>query len=180
MRIETFVSGNTEIIYKLIHNSPSDQKFFWMSYTEDGTTYYCPIFNWEVSPSGIILEGKGSPDRTSTNSYLGGEIANAGKYNKFTRTLDSTVSTIADLQGDVSTLNQTAASLTLEVAGKVGSNEIISTINQTAETITIDASKINLNGAVAVSAKAQGGDEEEGDIESDSLRAMLTIEPTES
>jgi len=151
-----------------------------MNYTKSGTTYNCPIFNWEISPSGIILEGTGNYSRTVSNSLISSEIAQNGKYNKFKRTLDSTVSTIADLQGDVSTLNQTAASLTLEVAGKVGSNEIISTINQTAETITIDASKINLNGAVAVSAKAQGGDEEEGDTESDSLKAMLTIEPTQS
>lgn len=121
MRIETFVDGNTDVIYHLIHNSPSDQKYFWMSYTENGTTYYCPIFNWEVSQSGIILEGKGSPDRNSTNSYLGGEIANAGKYNKFTRTLDETKSEIGVIKRDYATkteLSQTA-------------DQIISTVSAT-------------------------------------------------
>ena len=122
-----------------------------VSYTdEDSNVYSFPIFNWEVSPSGCVMEATGNSDRSVANQLVSSEIATNGKYNKFKRTLDSTVSEIADLNGDVSALNQTAASLTLSVAGKVGYDEIISSINQTAETITIQANKINLNGAVEV------------------------------
>ena len=143
MKISTYLDG-----YKLISLIHNQQRFWWMSYTEDGVTYSCPIFNWEASPEGITLEGKGSPDRTTTNAYLGGEISNAGKFNKFNRTLDETRSEVGTLSGQVSTISQTAASLTIEVANKVGYDEVISSINQTAETISINANKINLNGAV--------------------------------
>lgn len=47
-----------------------------------------------------------------------------------------------------SQLQQTADELTLEVASKVGDDEIISKINQTAEQIKIQASKVNLVGYV--------------------------------
>lgn len=117
---------------------------------ENNSTYAFPIFNWEVSSSGCKLEATGNTDRSVSNQNLASEIAQNGKYNKFKRTLDATTSEIASLNGDVSTLQQTAASLTVQVASKVGDDEIISKINQTAETITINASKINLNGAVEV------------------------------
>ncbi|MGN1206304.1 MAG: hypothetical protein ACI4SQ_04865, partial [Eubacterium sp.] len=47
-------------------------------------------------------------------------------------------------------IDQTAESINLEVAKKVGNNEIISKINQSAESVTISASKINLSGYVTV------------------------------
>ena len=119
---------------------------------DDGTNVYTGlVFNYEFSPSGITLECTGNPTRELSNSLISNEIASAGKYNKFKRTLDETVSEIANLNGDVSTLTQTANSLTTQVAGKVGKDEVISSINQTAETITINANKINLVGAVTFS-----------------------------
>ncbi len=48
------------------------------------------------------------------------------------------------------TITKTAESITLEVAKKVGYDEVISSINQTAEQITINASKISLEGAVSI------------------------------
>lgn len=45
-----------------------------------------------------------------------------------------------------SEIAQTATGINLEVAKKVGKEEIISSINQSAEQITIDANKISLNG----------------------------------
>ena len=145
MKIETFTSAEN-IIYSW--TDLLEQQ--WMTYTKNNTTYSCPIFNWEISPSGIVLEGTGNYSRTASNSLISSEIAQNGKYNKFKRTLDGTVSEVANLSGQVSTISQTAASLTLEVADKVGYDEVISSINQTAETITIDADKISLNGAVEV------------------------------
>lgn len=47
-------------------------------------------------------------------------------------------------------IDQTAESINLEVAKKVGNNEIISKINQSAESVTISASKVNLSGYVTI------------------------------
>lgn len=48
------------------------------------------------------------------------------------------------------TLKTQSDSLVTEVGKKIGANEIISRINQSAEAIAINASKINLNGAVSM------------------------------
>lgn len=154
MRIETFLSQS--LVGKLQGNHyinvtsyyPLEytiDNYFWMKYTENNVDYYCPIFNWEASPSGIIIEGTGSADRTTTNTYLSNEIANAGKYNKFQRTLDYTVSEVGNLSGEYSNLTQTVNGLTSTVVNKDG---VISAINQSAETITINANRIEFNGVV--------------------------------
>lgn len=57
-----------------------------------------------------------------------------------------------DAQDDIATLTLTAQGLQTQVSSKVGNNEIISKINQSAESITINASKINLVGAVGITA----------------------------
>ena len=155
------VAGNSYTPVKLdtfLDESPTFNQLIGVSgiptitYTDENSNIYVfPIFNWEVSQSGCTMEATGNPDRSVANQLISNEIAQNGKYNKFKRTLDSTVSEIANLNGDVSALQQTAASLTLSVAGKVGKDEVISSINQTAETITINANKINLVGAVTFS-----------------------------
>ncbi|WP_313627599.1 alanine-zipper protein [Enterococcus italicus] len=50
-----------------------------------------------------------------------------------------------------SQIKQTADSITSTVSQKVGKTEVISTINQSAESVTINASKINLQGALTIS-----------------------------
>ena len=47
-----------------------------------------------------------------------------------------------------SKITQTANEINLEVAKKVGNNEVISRINQTPETITIQANKVNIGGVI--------------------------------
>lgn len=47
-----------------------------------------------------------------------------------------------------STVTQTANEIKLEVAKKVGNDEIISRINQTPEAVTIQANKVNINGVI--------------------------------
>ena len=47
-----------------------------------------------------------------------------------------------------SKITQTANEINLEVAKKVGNNEVISKINQTPENITIQANKVNINGVI--------------------------------
>lgn len=56
-----------------------------------------------------------------------------------------------------SSITQTADSINLEVAKKVGKNEIISRINQSAEAITIQANKVNLTGYITATDIATGG-----------------------
>lgn len=41
----------------------------WMKYTANNIDYYCPIFSWELSPSGLILEGTGNPIRQYDSGY---------------------------------------------------------------------------------------------------------------
>ena len=47
-----------------------------------------------------------------------------------------------------SKITQTATEINLEVAKKVGNDEVISRINQTSETITIQANKVNIGGVI--------------------------------
>ena len=72
------------------------------------------------------------------------------------QSITSLESDVNDISGEVKTartditsLQVTAQGLQTQVSSKVGNNEIISKINQSAETITINASKINLIGAIS-------------------------------
>ena len=47
-----------------------------------------------------------------------------------------------------STITQTAGNINSQVAQKVGKTEVISTINQSAESVTIDAAKVNISGVI--------------------------------
>lgn len=64
---------------------------------------------------------------------------------------DSTVSglsnSLSETQKSVSTLKQTAESISSEVSKKVGNNEVISRINQSAEKVSINADKIEFTGS---------------------------------
>lgn len=77
------------------------------------------------------------------------------RTNKLSRDLDETVSTITKIEDSVtemeSEIKQTAEEITLEVSKKVDEDKIVSAINQSAESIKINASKIELNGAVTFS-----------------------------
>lgn len=64
---------------------------------------------------------------------------------------------IRNVEGSVSKIQQTANSIKLEVATKVGENEIISKINQTSESILIQANRLNLSGYVTINSLKAGG-----------------------
>lgn len=64
---------------------------------------------------------------------------------------------IRNVEGSVSKIQQTANSIKLEVATKVGENEIISKINQTSESILIQANRLNLSGYVTIDSLKAGG-----------------------
>lgn len=64
---------------------------------------------------------------------------------------------IRNVEGSVSKIQQTADSIKLEVATKVGENEIISKINQTSESILIQANRLNLSGYVTINSLKAGG-----------------------
>ena len=59
--------------------------------------------------------------------------------------VDALETTVTEAKAEI---KQTTDAISLEVSKKVGNTEIISKINQSAETVSINASKINLNGAV--------------------------------
>lgn len=64
---------------------------------------------------------------------------------------------IRNVEGSVSKIQQTANYIKLEVATKVGENEIISKINQTSESILIQANRLNLSGYVTINSLKAGG-----------------------
>ncbi len=41
----------------------------WIKYTENGVDYYSLIFNWELSPAGLKLQGTGNPQRQYDSGY---------------------------------------------------------------------------------------------------------------
>ena len=73
-----------------------------------------------------------------------------GKSNTLSRTLEETVSTVEHIIDplDPTSLQSQITQNAQAITTKVAKGEVISTINQSAEQVTIDASKINLNGAV--------------------------------
>lgn len=148
MKIQTFSQADN-----LLSTWLNIQTFSWMKYTKNNVEYVCPIFSWEISNSGITLEGTGHSTRTAANANISNEIVQSGKYNKFKQTLDGTVSEVAALTTTVNGMTTAISQIAQTAAGIttcVKYDDVISSINQTAETITISANKINLNGAVEV------------------------------
>ena len=134
LSIETAADSNifadyTEIINGFsLHIIAFDFSQCYLEYTdENNTTYYSPIFSMEISPKGITFEGTGTPDRSISNAYLTNELAQAGKWNKFQRTIDATISEIGNVDGRVSNLTQTVDGITVTVAGLSTKASTIST-----------------------------------------------------
>ena len=149
-------------------------KYLWnyeiITYTNNSTTTSTPAVIGTYGDKGST--GTGVKDvvaeyylSTSETTQTGGSWSTKHpKYEKdhyyWTRTkvtyTDDTVTyTAPTLVEDINSLNQSVSKLTIEagnikssVEKKVDGDKIISTINQTAEAVQIEASKINLNGAI--------------------------------
>ena len=83
------------------------------------------------------------------NRAKGSEESLSSSIKVATEAITSEVKRATSKENELSTrITQTSESITSEVSKKVGKDEIISRINQSAESVDIDASKINLNGAI--------------------------------
>lgn len=121
------------------------------SYTNN--TYYCPIFNWEVTPSGVILEGSGSKDRRIENSYLSYDMRTTGKYYQINDSISGADSAIGQVDSQIASLNVRVGNAEAALSNKVESsdyngNTIISKINANGVTETINASRVDLSNYV--------------------------------
>lgn len=127
------------------------EKNTWMSFTDDKyNSYFCPIFNWEASPQGIVLEGTGNSDRRTENSYLSYELRTAGKYEEINSSISSAEGEASQAAANISALNIRMGNAEASLNNKVetsdyNGNEIVSKINSGATT-TINTNRLNLAG----------------------------------
>lgn len=135
-------------------SSSYSEQATWMSYTDDdGNIYYCPIFNWEASPSGIVLEGTGNEDRRTENSYLAYDLRTQGKYVDINSAISTAETDVSGITTVVSNLNVRVGNVEASLNNKVDSNDyngntIISKINANGVTETINASRVDLSNYV--------------------------------
>lgn len=169
----------------------------------DKRTLTVPILNRQLS--GITAL---SDTYTAKGTETYGEVKNSpseqlkqlqSRTNKLTRTLDETRLEISKVENNLqdnystttemnSAISVKAGEINSEVSKKVGKDEVISTINQTADSVKIDASKIDLTGAVTAneffkinedgSMETIGGKIANWDINSDYLGAFGAADNT--
>lgn len=71
----------------------------------------------EISPSGVKISCTGQIKRSTQQVSINAQLNRLrGKYNELTRTIESTVSRLGDAEGNISTLEQTATSISTEVS----------------------------------------------------------------
>lgn len=129
----------------------------------DKRTLTVPILNRQLSGITALND-----TYTAKGTETHGEVKNSSaekmkqlqsRTNKLTQTLDETRLEISKVETNLeenysttaqmnSAISVKAEEINSEVSKKVGKDEVVSTINQTAESVKIDASKINLTGAV--------------------------------
>lgn len=130
------------------------EQFTWMSYTDDDRNiYYCPIFNWEASDSGVTLEGTGNQDRRVENSYLSYDLRTTGKYVDINNAISGTEGEISGVTSTIASLNVRVGNVEAAVNNKVDITDyngttIINKINAFGVTNKISSSRVNLSGYV--------------------------------
>lgn len=124
----------------------------WMSFTDDKyNSYFCPIFNWEASPNGVILEGTGNNDRRIENSYLSYDLRTTGKYVDINNAILSTEGDVSGVTTSIHNLSVRVGNVEAAVNNKVeitdyNGDTIIDKINANGVTSIIDASRVDLSG----------------------------------
>lgn len=133
-----------------------------MSFTDNGLNITNNVNSFKVNPNSQKLMSISNVDGdvfyVDKNGMLHIKGDGAGLDISANETVDALSSAISlevtrakNSENSLSSrITQTASEINLEVAKKVGNNEIISKINQSAEKITIQAKKISLEGLVTV------------------------------
>ena len=95
----------------------------------------------------ITKSGGGTIEYISNTSF--GDLPSGSQT--FTAQYNGSLGNARDALSKYADLKITTDGISTEVGKKVGKSEVISTINQSAESVTINASKINLQGALTIS-----------------------------
>lgn len=123
--------------------------------TVDGKTFL--VMEMSNDNKGFTLKCKGKQEISHVQTVQESIDAVIGKTNVFKRTLDSTVSTITDIDGRLETAESTIEQHADEILLKVSKDEVISSINLSSEAATINANKINLTGYITATDLATSG-----------------------
>lgn len=115
-----------------------------MSITYDGITYSVPIFQQNLSWRGAFVKSElfssGNPNRTELSATNRSEYRAGRKVHTLENTVDSLVSIISDMEGNLSSLAQTISDITSRVQDAEGN---ITQLQQTSTEITTTVSGLN-------------------------------------
>lgn len=115
-----------------------------MSITYDGITYSVPIFQQNLSWRGAFVKSElfssGNPNRTELSAVNRSEYRAGHKVHTLENTVDSLVSIISDLQGNMSSFAQTISDITSRVQDAEGN---ITQLQQTSTDITTTVQGLN-------------------------------------
>lgn len=115
-----------------------------MSITYDGITYSVPIFQQNLSWRGAFVKSElfssGNPNRTELSATNRSEYRAGRKVHTLENTVDSLVSIISDMEGNLSSIAQTISDITSRVQDAEGN---ITQLQQTSTEITTTVSGLN-------------------------------------
>lgn len=115
-----------------------------ISITYDGITYSIPIFQQNLSWRGAFVKSElfssGNPNRTELSAVNRSEYRAGRKVHTLENTVDSLVSIISDMEGNLSSIAQTISDITSRVQDAEGN---ITQLQQTSTEITTTVSGLN-------------------------------------
>ena len=115
-----------------------------MSITYDGITYSVPIFQQNLSWRGSFVKSElfssGNPNRTELSAVNRSEYRAGRKVHTLENTVDSLVSIISDMEGNLSSIAQTISDITSRVQDAEGN---ITQLQQTSTNITTTVQGLN-------------------------------------
>lgn len=115
-----------------------------MSITYDGITYSVPIFQQNLSWRGAFVKSElfssGNPNRTELSATNRSEYRAGRKVHTLENTVDSLVSIISDMEGNLSSIAQTISDITSRVQDAEGN---ITQLQQTSTAITTTVQGLN-------------------------------------
>ena len=115
-----------------------------MSITYDGITYSVPIFQQNLSWRGAFVKSElfssGNPNRTELSAVNRSEYRAGRKVHTLENTVDSLVSIISDMEGNLSSIAQTISDITSRVQDAEGN---ITQLQQTSTAITTTVQGLN-------------------------------------
>ena len=115
-----------------------------ISITYDGITYSIPIFQQNLSWRGAFVKSElfssGNPNRTELSAVNRSEYRAGRKVHTLENTVDSLVSVISDMEGNLSSIAQTISDITSRVQDAEGN---ITQLQQTSTEITTTVQGLN-------------------------------------